>query len=135
VRWGLAVPVFDRAPITKLKPNDPRTGRFVEVLASWAEYIGGPGLADEYQPDFWPIKVKARSAAEHYAAGDYAAADREFLSLSNLVARHPRATPLIAKWKEIWKLSKDPDTSAGAIQRLRAATAEHQRRFGSPPRP
>lgn len=51
--------MFDRAPTTKIKHEDPRTGRFLELLAAWTALVGGPGMNDRERDAFDPIREMA----------------------------------------------------------------------------
>jgi hypothetical protein len=68
-----------------------------------------------------PIKETAHMAADAYRANHFDEANRHFLKLSNLVARHHRATPLISQWKDAWRVSKDEFAAEGALGRYQEA--------------
>lgn len=114
--------MFDSAPITKLKPNDVRTHRFVQLIEAWtavlAEPRGGASAAERYIS----LRSMGKQTADAYRAGSEEA-NRHLVGLTNLVARHERATDLIAEWKRIWKLAKDPTETDAALKRLRGAVA------------
>jgi len=124
------MPWFDSAPVTKLKHDDARTLRFLELLAALWESHAGPALREADRPLAVPQATMARATADAYARRDYASADQSFLDLANLVARHPSATRLINLQKDCWKISKDPAGADAALERLRTAQEEDRQRFG-----
>lgn len=127
--------MFDSPPTRKLKHDDARTRRFLELLATWSAWFGGESLRDEDRLGFAPIAAKAREVFMLYSMGAKYNADDALLELSNLVARHSRATRFIATWKEMWKLARDPGATAAALARLREAAAQDVERFSDRGKP
>lgn len=114
--------MFDSAPTTRLKPNDLRTHRFVELIEAWTAVLAEPRTESSASGRYLALRTAAKSTADAYRAGKGEAND-ELVRLTNLIARHERATDLIAEWKRIWKLTKDAAAAEAALKRLRAAIA------------
>lgn len=93
VAGGIYLRATDQnAPTRRLRPNDPRTDRFVAVLAKRYRAAGLKDLSDQLD-----------GALAAYRSGAVTNAERSFARVSAAVAHHPMANPLISAWQRAWK--------------------------------
>jgi hypothetical protein len=113
--------MFDFAPVTSIKPSDPRVERFLRLLTATFERV--PHLIPTPKPEWahQPLisfAVRAANALTAYEEEDYSKANLWFGGLGRGVASHSSSTTLIAEWNRLWKVSKDPDRTQTALDAL-----------------
>ena len=86
------------APMNKLAPGDPRTGRFLSMLvARYRDQGFDEGVAS------------LERISRDYEAGRWTEASDRFRHLTSTVARSPYATLLIGIWQAAWRDASTPD--------------------------